>query len=520
MVLLVCLSPYEAVDAATAPVVVLPEDRLSGTESEGVEWFLGVPYARAPVGALHWRAPQPVAHWSGTRIASQPPASCMQSYPAPTFGPYTAEFVDTPAPSEDCLYLNVWTPGLHGRYPVLVWIHGGAFLGGSGSVPIYDGTHLASKGVVVVTINYRVGPLRFLAHPALSAESPQHVSGNYGLQDQIAALRWVRRSIQRFGGDPAKVTIAGQSAGAASVDDLLVAPEARGLFQRAITESGSGMGIRAPSLSEAEADGNRFAAYLGASNAAALRALPAERIQAAVYIPVAAAPAGPPPPMIRFGPVLDGRWLPLDPARPAGPMPLKVPLLTGFNADEELAVPILSASQLVDATRRRYGAHAEPILSEYPHASDEQSAQSSHLLTRDRLMTALLLWTRQRLAEGSARIWAYRFDYPVPVAHPPGFGAFHSAEIPYVFGNLNGRTRPYGAADHELSDMVQGYWLNFMRSGNPNGPGLAGWTAATADGVRVLSLTLKPAMVPAVSSDSRFDALRSFVRDGGLLTLD
>lgn len=504
--------------AENAPAVTVEQGALQGTASKTVIAFLGVPFAAPPVGDLRWRAPAPAVAWTGTRKADRFGASCYQPYPPPSFGPYTKEFTDTPVPSEDCLFLNVWAPARKGTYPVLVWIHGGGFGGGSGAVPIYDGAKLAAKGAVVVSINYRVGPFGFLAHPALSAEDPRRASGNYGLLDQIAALKWIRTNIARFGGDPAKVAIAGQSAGAASVNDLLVSPLAAGLFSRAISESGSGMGVDAPALAAAEKDGVKFAAYLGASSAGELRALSAEKIQSAVYLPI----AGPVPdamPRIRFRPVLDGYVMTRDATDPTTPPTSKAPLLTGFTADEASDEAPRTRDALISDVRARFGTHADAILALYPHANDAEAATSATLLARDRYLASLVLWTNSRQAISGDPVYRYEFTQPIPVSQGPSFGAFHTAEVPYLFGNLDTSLRPYDATDRRVSELVQGYWLNFARTGDPNAKGLPAWSAVNGRSEQVLKLGPDPAMGPGVSTPQRLAALRDFVADGGSLSL-
>jgi para-nitrobenzyl esterase len=505
---------------ARGQLVTVEQGRLAGTREGQVSAFLGIPYAAPPVGPNRWRAPQPPGAWKGIRQAQAFGASCFQPYPAPEFGPYTKEFVDTPPPSEDCLFLNLWTPTTSPRnLPVLVWIHGGGFIGGSGAVPIYDGANLAAKGAVVVTINYRVGPLGFLSHPALSAEDPHHSSGEYGLLDQIAALKWVERNIRRFGGDPANVTIAGQSAGAASVNDLIVSPLAKGLFRRAVAESGSGMGVESQTLSAAEREGVQFANYLGARSAADLRALPAEKIQSALYLPIGPTPPQPDLPKIRFRPPVDGYVLPQDGANGNSRPASAVPLITGFTRDENFAIDVKSPADLETEVRGRFGKHADRILALYPHANAEEAIASARLLARDRYMASLVLWTNRRATSSHQTIYRYRFDQPVPVASGPSFGAFHTAEVPYLFGVLDTRLRPYTAADRKVSAQVQGYWLHFMRSGDPNGAGLATWPNVTAGSRSVLAIQVRSNVEPAVSTEARFEALRAFVADGGSLSL-
>lgn len=504
---------------AASPTVTVPQGRLIGRARAGVDEFLGVPYAAPPIGANRWRAPQPLPAWTGVRAARRFAPSCMQPYPPPTFGPFTREFVQTPAPSEDCLYLNVWTRSLTARQPVFVWIHGGGFIGGSGAVPIYAGSRLAAKGAVVVTINYRLGPFGFLVYRHRDGSRGDRLDGNFGLQDEIAALRWVKANIARFGGDPGNVTIAGQSAGAISVDDLLVSPQAKGLFQRAIAESGSAMGLGATPWSAAERDGRRFAAYLGVHGVAALRALPASRIQAAVYLPMGAAPVSAHPPAIRFEPVVDGRWLPQDPERTLASVRVDVPLLTGFNRDENPPVGPVTQDAFRRDVIRHYGAQSTALLALYPHATDAQATTSARRLARDRYMASLIIWARHQAGLGSRPIYLYRFDHAAPVAQPPAFGAFHSAEVPYVFGVLNTRDRPYGAVDRRISNRIQAYWLNFARRGDPNGPGLPAWAAATVQAGTVMGLGRSSGAERAVSNARRLAVLIQYAETGGSLSL-
>jgi para-nitrobenzyl esterase len=443
----------------------------------------------------------------------------MQPWPAPSFGPYTREFVETPPASEDCLFLNVWSPARGSkRLPVLVWIHGGGFLGGSGAVPIYDGARLAARGAVVVTINYRVGPFGFLAHPALSAEDPRHVSGNYGLLDQLAALVWVHRNIARFGGDPSNVTIAGQSAGAASVNALLAMPGAAGLFQRAISESGAGMGISAPSLAQAESEGMAFADYLGAKDVAALRTLAAERIRAAVWLPIGPSIQGGLP-RLRFGPVLDSATLPVDPQEGKALASLSVPVLSGYTADEVQDTGVKDAVGFEKFVNTRYGNFASKLLSLYPHGDEAEASSSARLLARDRYMASLLVWAHARVHAAAGAVFLYRFDHAVPVKELPSFGAFHTAEVPYVFGTLDEKSRPWDAVDRRISGDMQLRWLTFMRHGDPNGRDQPQWPRVSEASDDVMAFSTEAGMRPAVSSAARSEALQSYAHGGGKLSL-
>ncbi|GJG86668.1 carboxylic ester hydrolase [Gemmatimonadetes bacterium T265] len=462
---------------------------LTGTASDraGGRAYLGVPYAAPPVGPLRWRPPQPAPAWPGMRAADHFAPACVQPGPA-AFGPWTLEFLLRGPVSEDCLTLNVWTgagPNRNGAgRPVLVWVHGGGFTGGSGDVPVYDGAALAARGLVVVTLNYRLGALGFLAHPALTAESPEHASGDYGLLDQVAALRWVRDNVAAFGGDPARVTVAGQSAGAASVVLLTASPLARGLFQRAVVESGPGglaafgmattRAITRP-LAEAERDGVAFAAALGAAGGrapslAALRALPASAFVAAPGAAGAAAP-----PRIRFGPVVDGRFLPepVDAVVAAGRQS-DVPTLTGINADEGSASPTYGRS---DTVRLR-----------------DLGLASLHRVLAERARTA------------RTPAYAYLFDRAIPWPEHPEFGAFHTAEVPYVFGTLDALPRPWTAADRRLSATIMAYWVNFVARGDPNGAGLPAWPAFDPRRAAVQELGVER-VGPRATPDSTLRAL-------------
>jgi para-nitrobenzyl esterase len=507
-----------AAAAWPATPVITTGGAVEGIDQGQTQAFLGIPFAAPPVNELRWRAPQPSAHWKGTRKAVRFGASCMQSWPVPAFGPYTAEFVDTPAVSEDCLFLNIWRPAQGARnLPVFVWVHGGAFLGGSGAVPIYDGKGLATRGAVVVTINYRVGVFGFLAHPELSAESALKTSGNYGLLDQVAALKWVRDNIAAFGGDPRRVTVSGQSAGAASVEALLLMPAARGLFQRAIVQSGPGIGIGSPPLATAENDGLAFAGRLGDLDIAKLRALPAARVQAEMEKLLATPGSAGGRPNIPFLPVTDGKVLPADPDDPRAEAASQVPLLVGYTSDEALAPPPAGIADFERHVRNRFGAGAARLLALYPHATNAEAAESARLLARDTYMGALVLWLEGRAAPGKPPVFAYRFEQAVPVAKPPSFGAFHTAEVPYLFGAMDTRLRPYADVDRRVSTLVQDYWLNFMRAGDPNGTGLPRWSRTPSGGAGVMTLGPSPVYTTAVSTPQRMEALRDYVASGGRL---
>ncbi len=442
--------------AAVLPTKPVPEVQvdsgvLSGLGEGSVNAFLGIPYAAPPMGALRWRAPQPPASWTGTLAADHFSPSCMQR--PRSGGPWTHEY-RIPGPiSEDCLTLNIWTPAKTGneRLAAMVWIHGGAFKSGSGSVPIYDGRTLAARGIIVVTLNYRLGVLGFLAHPQLSAESERKVSGNYGLMDIIAALQWLQRNIAAFGGDAQRLTIAGQSAGAFAVEILETSPLARGLFHQVIAESGSvGRDIHWRSLSEAERRGVRYLQARLQPSIDTLRQVPAAQLYAADS-------SGDAAPDQNFPPIADGITLPST-NDAASAVELDVATLTGLNADENGAF----------------------------HASMSAAAR----LAASRASRATLLdWARRRASQCQTPLFLYLYDHIEPGAEAARWGAFHAAEIPYVFGTFKAAPqRPYRAVDRQVARRMAGYWINFVKSGIPNGPGLPHWPAFDAAAPAVMEI--------------------------------
>ncbi|MFO1013461.1 MAG: carboxylesterase family protein [Caulobacteraceae bacterium] len=467
--------------ADTAVIVDSPAGQARGKTETGVRVFKGLPYAAPPVGPARWTPPKPLPRWPGVRDALTFGAASIQ----PKAGPANPFVVDPAAMSEDCLFLNIWTPEGARDAPVMVWIHGGSLVSGYGHDAIYDGARLAAQGVVVVSINYRLGVLGYLAHPALSAESPLGISGNYGLLDQIEALRWVRANISAFGGDPARVTIAGQSAGALSVLYLMASPAARGLFAGAIAESGymiSTPELKAPNHGEpgAEAAGAFLAARLKAPDIAALRALEPNKLTKAAYA------AG-------WGPsgVVDGQVLPrqLVDAFDRGEA-AAVPVLAGFNTGEIsnlrfLAPPApLSGRAYESAIRARYGDLADTFLRLYPATRIETSIQAA---SRD----ALYGWTAERLVRSQAAAgrasFLYVFDHGYPALDTAGLHAFHGLELPYVFGTL-ARTPPFWApapavpAEAALSRAMTAYWASFVKTGAPVAENQPTWPAHTPGG--------------------------------------
>lgn len=503
VLLSVCVSAG-AFAADHNPVVMTDDGPIRGSAAQGVASYLGIPYAKPPMGALRWQAPQPPGVWRHVREAVRFGPSCYQGSPE-TFGPYGPEFLISLPMSEDCLYLNVWTPVTRkGGLPVYVFIPGGAFLSGSGSVPIYNGANLAAKGVVVVTMNYRLGVFGFLALPELTRESDTGSSGNYGLEDVIAVLLWVHANIARFGGNPSLVTVAGQSAGAMMVNDLLVSRPARGLFARAIAESGSGMGLPLLTLSEAEQWGVGLQKAAGAANVAQLRALSAAKLYriAMAYQPAAA-------PVLLFAPNIDGQFLSADPDGDTHPQS-NVPLLTGFNSNEAADAPGRTPAAFMAMVHRHYGAFADRFLALYPHATAGEATASAAALTRDRYMASLLFFSRARTQVSGEIIYDYLFDHAYPGSDPAKFGAFHTAEVPYVFGALEQQGRVFSSADHDVSAQLQAYWINFMETGDPNADDLSHWPGAANPQGLVMGLGDHPGIRAAVSTPARLALFRDY----------
>ncbi len=439
--------------------------------------FLGLPYAAPPVGALRWKAPEPAAKWSGVRDASKFGNRCEQWH-------VWDDYIFTDAgPSENCLYLNVYTPAtaLQGsRLPVMVWIHGGGFLAGAGSEPRYTDPALVAKGVIVVTLNYRLNVFGFLASEDLASEQGGH-AGNYGLMDQVAALRWVKTNVEAFGGDTNNVTIFGESAGSFAVSALTVAPSARGLFQKVIGESGAFFGSIIPmtTAKERAKRDQTFAGSLGAKTLEELRAMPAESILAAAQKQ----------PGVSFSAVVDGRFLPepLPEAYAAGRQ-AHVPSMIGWNRDERSGTlsKDLSAEKWQAYAKEHYGARASEFLAAFPANTDQQAIRSADdFTTAGYIAMGAWKWAEEQSKTGQAPVYRYRFDRPGPAErlHPTGKYAFHSTELEYVFGTLDVRQgATWQPADRQLSDEVIAYWTNFARTGDPNGQGLPKWPRYDREG--------------------------------------
>ena len=436
------------------------------SDDQAVKIFMGVPFAAPPVGDLRWKAPQPVVSWTGVRACVTPPASAMQAPPKP-FMCWSKEFMAPESPlSEDCLYLNVWTPAksVQEKLPVMVWIHGGAFTGGSGTVPLYNGEGMARKGVIFVTINYRLGIFGFLAHPELSAESDLKSSGNYGILDQIAALKWVKENIAAFGGDPNNVTIDGQSAGAFSVNMLVVSPLAKGLFQKAIAQSGGMFGKHlslGQTLKVAEEEGKQLTEKMGISSIAELQAISADSL---LRIPG------------RFGIVVDNTVIPPVNETFAAGKQNEVSLLSGWNADDGVSFgPPAKAEQFKAMAKAQYGDKADTFLKLFPAGNDEEAGKSQKLVSQLFFGWNNYAWARIQASTGKGKAYLYNFKRVPP--GEPNYGAFHSAEFGYALHTLNLWNRPFTDVDYKLEEVLSSYWVNFAKTGDPNGEGLPVWPA-------------------------------------------
>jgi para-nitrobenzyl esterase len=508
--LVAALMTSAPVSAAIGRSVKVEGGLLSGTPGKhpSVMAFKGIPYAAPPTGALRWRAPQPVAAWQGVRQASQFGASCIQSIVAER-KPWTSEFMTPGQISEDCLYLNVWTPAtsVREKHPVLVWVHGGANTEGSAAVPVYDGDALAARGLVVVTINYRLGILGFFTHPELTRESGYNASGNYALLDLVAALRWVRDNIAAFGGDPNRVTLAGQSAGASNTHSLTASPLARGLFQRAIAESGSSVGggpMGSRKLADQEQDGVKFAAAKGAKPLAKLRAMSWQDLTA----PVAGGGQS-----FRFGVVVDGYVLPASVSEIfAEGKQNDVPTLTGCNADEGGAEPqpAVTAGALLKQVRQRYGELADEFLKLYPFQTDEEARLVQNESARDQARVSMYLWALNRAKTARTRAYTYFWNHALPGPDVEKYGAFHTSEVPYVFSSLAMSDRPFDMTDRRIADMMSSYWVHFAASGNPNGKGLPTWPSVSQKPETTMELGYKPTVIPVAGSQAKFELFQKY----------
>jgi len=477
-----------------------------GVIKDGIVSFKGIPFAAPPVGELRWRAPQPVKPWEGVRVADAYAPGPMQPTVVALVMGGSANL------SEDCLYLNVWTPAKSAeeRLPVMVWIYGGGFISGLTSVQVFDGTRLAQTGVVLVSIAYRVGPFGFLAHPELSRESGKG-SGCYGIQDQVAGLRWVKDNIAQFGGDPSRVTIFGQSAGGISVSMLTTVPAARGLFQRAISQSGGSMApvkrgealeMSLVSLPMAEMAGEKYLRKLGVDSIKAARAMSASDIQsvetasefqhAMTQMSTKKAVTG-----ITFWPVADGETLPGDESElyEAGKFH-DTPVLIGWNSDEGSMFVHAKASpeEFETQVRTNFGPAAEAMLSAYPHSTVAEVFKAAKDIVRDVAFGwNTWTWAKLQTRKGRNKAFVYYFDQRTPSSPD---GSSHAAELGCVFRNLKSWTGSPSPKNAQLSDLMSSYWVNFAKSGDPNGPGLPAWPAFTESDMMVMFLDNNPSARP------------------------
>ncbi len=476
---------------AQQPAPVRVEHGLvQGTSEGGLTVYRGIPFAAPPVGDLRWRAPQPAAKWEGVRQATQ-------FGPSPIQGSRNGTNM-----SEDCLYLNVWTPAksTNDHIPVLVWIYGGAFSAGSTSDPNFSGEKLARKGVVLVSIAYRVGQLGFLAHPELSAETTNHVSGNYALLDMIAGLQWVQKNISAFGGDPDKVTIFGESVGGISVSMLCASPQAKGLFHGAISQSGGSFGPPRPTtfpgenlkrLPNAERDGE---AYARGASIAELRKITPDKLP-------------PEPGFGRSWPVIDGWVIPDDQHKlyEAGKYN-DLPVLIGYNSDEGASFsPPKTPEDYISGVKKRYGKFAEELIKAYPVGTNTVPKTARDLMRDAAFGWHTWSWARLAAQTGKSRVFYYYFDqhpiYPESSLRA-GYGSFHGADVAYVFQHLNPNHPQTTKSDLEISDAMSTYWVNFARHGDPNGEGVPAWPAFSTGNPQVMYFNQTPHIGPVPSAES------------------
>jgi para-nitrobenzyl esterase len=429
------------------------------------------------------------------------------------FGPWTHEYVVQNEVSEDCLFLNVWRPLTPAgkRLPVMVWIHGGGFASGSGSVPLYDGGHLAERGIIVVTINYRLGALGFLAHPEITREAGGAPPGNFGLQDQIAALRWVQRNIGAFGGDPRRVTIAGQSAGSMAVHALVASPLAHGLFRGAIAESGLPLPqLDGNTLPVAEQQGIAFARDKGARSLADLRALPPEKLGGG--------------PMLRFSPIIDGKLLTDTVSNMVAHGQFNdVPMIVGQNADENVAMspapPTLSEAEYQQFLTSHFGDMAAAFAALHPASDGSARAAAVREIHTENGLASIWQWAAARSAHARSPVFAYLFNQVEPGPESTLWRSFHSSEIPYVFSNFDkSPERGFTPADRKVALTVSGYWLQFIKTGNPNVGTSPAWPAFSP--ARPSMMLLGPVVAPAPLLDpARLRAYEQFLKAGGKVSL-
>ncbi len=520
-----------AIVATAQTQVRIANGTLEGvTEKSGIRSFKGVPFGAPPVGGNRWKPPQPVANWQGVRKADKFGPRCMQRA---VFGDMNFR---SDGMSEDCLYLNVWTPAKSGRekLPVLVYFYGGGFIAGDGSEPRYDGESMATKGIVAVTLSYRLGVFGFMAHPELTAESPHKASGNYAFHDQLAAVKWVQQNIAAFGGDPRRVTIAGESAGSVSVSAQMATPLAKGMIAGAIGESGSILGaLPATPLSDGEQNGVKFGAAIDRKTLAELRAMPATELLEATAKPG----------LPRFSPVVDGWFFPKSPAEIyAAGEHSRVPLLAGVNSEESGYFAILGREKPTvenyrAALERLYPGKGGEVFNHYPATNENEVMDAAQALAGDRFIShSTWRWTDVATRTGGRASYYYLYARPRPAMRPemgnaqaglaggvirnPAAssapprpaprGAVHSAEIEYAMGNLASNTvYAWSDDDYQVSKVMQQYFANFIITGDPNGKGLPTWPQFKTSQKLIIDVQTRAV---ATAERARYDFLDSLTR--------
>ncbi len=494
-----------AASAEPSAVVKVDAGELQGVRNGQVQIFKGVPYAAAPVGDLRWRPPQPAAPWAGVKQAARYGADCMQNRVSWDTSQSTQPV------SEDCLTLNVWTPaqaGAKGKLPVMVWIHGGGFVSGSASQPVFEGTKLAQRGVVLVTFNYRLGRFGFFAHPALSAESPDGPLGDYGFMDQIAALKWVQKNIAAFGGDPANVTIFGESSGGGSVNALMVSPAAKGLFHKAISQSGGGrdkwrpLREDKPDAPSAEAVGKAFAVRAGVAgdDVAALLAIPASKVLGGLNMLDNEAKT-------YSGAIIDGKIVTADiGAGFAAGRQAKIPYIVGANSDELGFIPGFLLGPMTAKVAAVLGADKDAVVAAYGSkaAYEAKLASDLNFVEPARFMAG-------SAAAAGQPAWLYNFGYVAEAKRKSTKGASHASELAYVFDNLQVSGDPVSDADRAAAKLIGDYWTEFARGGDPNGAGRPAWPKYVKTEDQQLVFTLDGA-APAKAGGAPLDALAAHYR--------
>jgi para-nitrobenzyl esterase len=498
---------------AQAPAPVKVEGGLvQGAIEDEMAVYRGIPFAAPPVGDLRWRAPQPVEKWGGVKETIKFAPACIQGI---MMGPGGSG----PAPSEDCLYLNIWSPAKSpgDRVPVFVWIYGGGFAGGATSIPTFSGEKLAKKGVVLVSIAYRVGQMGFFVHPELSAETKNRVSGNYGLLDMISGLQWIQRNIAAFGGDPNRVTIFGESAGGIAVSMLCASPLAKGLFHGAISESGGSFGPPRPDplpgenmrrLADAERDGEETLEAAGVASIAEARKLSPEKLSGGGSRDRggSATRGGGGPPRLSYWPIIDGWVIPDDQYKLYEAKQYNdVPVLIGYNSDEGLSFsPPATPEDYISNVKSRFGPFADKLIAAYPPGTGKVAKTARDLMRDAAFGWQTWIWARLQSKTGKSKVFYYYFDqHPDYPADSPqaGQGSPHGQEVAYVFQHLNPNQQS-AKSDEAISEAMATYWTNFAKSGDPNGPNLPKWPAFSDANPVLMYFAQTPHTGPVPSADA------------------